>query len=85
VKPHTSESKLVAIAPAFSQPSEYNVQSVIDISGAKSVSRTTNRVPRIRNPFVNVGEIALNMGSSCRAETMNVISSIVKSVAKTEL
>jgi len=31
---------------------------------SKRVSRTTNRVPRIRNPFVNADDVALRVGPS---------------------
>jgi len=57
VMPHTAVSRHVAIAGGahrvLTQESDYPVRSVIDISGDKRVSRTTNRLPRIRNLFAS--------------------------------
>ena len=62
VMPHTTVSRHVAIAGGaprvLTQESDYHVQSVIDISGAKRVSRNTNRVPRIRNLFASERDVA---------------------------
>ena len=70
-------------APRAPSPqSESPAPNVIDISGTKRVSRTTSRAPRIRKPLVNAGDVALRVGLSWSAETLNVISDIVKSVTR---
>jgi hypothetical protein len=62
VMPHTTVSRHVAIAcgapRVHTLALDFHVQSVIEISGAKRVSRTTNRVPRIRNLFARERDVA---------------------------
>ena len=41
-----------------SPTSEFPALNVIDILGAKRVSRTTSRVPRIRNTLVSARDVA---------------------------
>jgi hypothetical protein len=64
----TCVTKRVAIVwrdPRAPSPlSEFPAPNVIDILGSKRVSRTTNRVRRIRIPFMDAGEIALRVGPS---------------------
>jgi len=55
-------SDCMASQHAPSPPSESHTPKVIDFSGAKRVSRTTSREPRIRNQFVNAGDVALRVG-----------------------
>ena len=62
VMPPTTLSRHVAIAGGaphvHTLALDYPVQIVINISGAKRVSRTTNRVPRIRNLFASERDVA---------------------------
>ena len=62
VMPHNAVSRHVAIAGGaphvHTLALNYPVQIVIEISGAKRVSRTTNRVPRIRNLFASETNVA---------------------------
>ena len=60
--PHTAVSRRVTIADGvprvLTQESDFPVQSLIEISGATRVSRTTNRVPRIRNVYASERDVA---------------------------
>ena len=65
VKLHTVATRRAAVAwraiHVLAPASDYSAQSVLDISGAKRFSRTTNRVRLTRNPFVYAAEIVLSV------------------------
>ena len=75
-------SDFMARPPCAFSAVESPAPNVIDILGAKRVSRTTSSSPRIRNPFVSARDAARPVRCSREARSTNVANGIVKSVSK---